>query len=211
MRARAGNAATAIRPASFESEMPKPTVSLDLSELKSPRIHRLHGYWQHQRDKRGGKLPRRGDIAPDQIRDLLPNIMIVDVERDPMRFRYRLVGTRVVEYNGVEFTGRYLGEIGWPEEQDLIDSYTFVVDQSTAVLWIAGLGAGDRRGRTVRVRPPALERGWRTGDADSCHGGLRLPATRCDAERRRRDAIGNPINPNGRQRRRNHGPSDPPA
>lgn len=108
--------------------MPKPAVSLDLSELTSPRIHRLHAYWLHQRDKRGGQLPRRGDIAPDQIRDLLPNIMIVDVERDPMRFRYRLVGTRVVEYNGVEFTGRYLGEIGWPEEQDLIDSYTFVAD-----------------------------------------------------------------------------------
>jgi hypothetical protein len=72
-------------------------------------------------------LPKRGDIAPDQIKDLLPNIMIVDVERDPMRFRYRLVGTRVVEYNGVEFTGRYLGEIGWPEEQDLIDGYAAVV------------------------------------------------------------------------------------
>ena len=102
--------------------MPKPAVSLNLSELTSPRIHRLHGYWRHLHEKRGRELPRRADIAPDQIKDLLPNIMIVDVERNPMRFRYRLVGTRVVEYNGVEFTGRYLGEIGWPEEQDLIDS-----------------------------------------------------------------------------------------
>ena len=105
--------------------MPKDAVSLQLSELTSPRIHRLHEYWQHQ--CKDGKLPRRADIAPDQIRDLLPNIMIVDVEHNPLRFRYRLVGTRVVEYNGVEFTGRYLGEIGWPEEQDLIDSYAFVV------------------------------------------------------------------------------------
>jgi hypothetical protein len=96
MRARARNCVPAIRPASSESEMPKPAVSLDLSELTSPRIHRLHAYWLHQRDKRGGLLPQRGDIAPDQIKDLLPNIMIVDVERDPMRFRYRLVGTRVV-------------------------------------------------------------------------------------------------------------------
>jgi hypothetical protein len=108
--------------------MPQPAVTLDPSELNSPRIHRLYAYWQHHRGKRGGQLPRRADIAPDQIRDLLPNIMIVDVERDPMRFRYRLVGTRVVEYNGVEFTGRYLGEIGWPEEQDLIDSYAFVAN-----------------------------------------------------------------------------------
>lgn len=105
--------------------MPKDAVSLQLSELTSPRIHRLHEYWQRQ--CKDGKLPRRADIAPEQIRDLLPNIMIVEVEHNPLRFRYRLVGTRVVEYNGVEFTGRYLGEIGWPEEQDLIDSYAFVV------------------------------------------------------------------------------------
>jgi hypothetical protein len=108
--------------------MPKPAVTLDLAEITSPRIHRLYAYWQNQRQRRGGAPPRRGDIAPDQIRDLLANIMIVDVERDPMRFRYRLVGTRVVEYNGVEFTGRYLGEIGWPEEQDLIESYAEVVN-----------------------------------------------------------------------------------
>jgi len=106
--------------------MPKPTVTLDITQVTSPRIHRLYDYWQHRRARRGGRLPKRGDIAPDEIKDLLPNIMIVDVERDPIRFRYRLVGTRVVEYNGVEFTGRYLGEIGWPEEQDLIDGYTAV-------------------------------------------------------------------------------------
>ena len=105
--------------------MPKAVDTLDISQITSPRIHRLHSYWQGQ--QRGGLLPRRGDIAPDQIRDLLPNIMIVDVEHEPLRFRYRLVGTRVVEYNGIEFTGRYLGEIGWPEEQDLFDSYAEVV------------------------------------------------------------------------------------
>jgi hypothetical protein len=109
-----------------ESGMPNTVDSLDIAQIASPRIHRLFSYWQHQQ-VRGGKLPGRGDVAPDQIRDLLPNIMIVDVERDPLRFRYRLVGTRVVEYNGFEFTGRYLGEIGWAEEQALFDSYAEVV------------------------------------------------------------------------------------
>lgn len=118
--------------------MPKPTDMLDIEEVASPRIHRLYSYWQSQREGRGGLLPRRSDIAPDQIRDLLPYIMIVDVERDPLRFRYRLVGTRVVEYNGVEFTGRYLGEIGWPEEQDLFDSYAEVVNSGRPVFGSLG-------------------------------------------------------------------------
>lgn len=107
--------------------MPKAVDTLDIGQITSPRIHRLHGYWQKRQRDRGGQLPHRSDIAPDEIRDLLPNLMIVDVEHNPLRFRYRLVGTRVVEYNGIEFTGRYLGEIGWPEEQDLFDSYADVV------------------------------------------------------------------------------------
>lgn len=107
--------------------MAKSVGTLEIAGIRSLRVHRLNQYWEEQRFSRG-MLPRRSDIAPDQIRDLLPYIMIVDVEHDPMRFRYRLVGTRVVEYNGFEFTGRYLGEIGWPEEQELITSYRSVVE-----------------------------------------------------------------------------------
>jgi hypothetical protein len=140
--------------------MSHPTAVLDIAEVKSPRIHRLFTYWQHQCDSRGGRLPRRADIAPDQVKDLLPNIIIVDVERDPMRFRYRLVGTRVVEYNGLEFTGRYLGEIGWAEEQDLVDSYATVVNGRRpvfgALAW--GLTTG-RAGRCEYARLPLSEDG----------------------------------------------------
>jgi hypothetical protein len=123
--------------------MPKPIDALDIGRITSPRIHRLYAYWQQQCG--GAPFPRRADIAPDEIRDLLPSIMIVDVESNPLRFRYRLVGTRVVEYNGVEFTGRYLGEIGWPEEQDLFDSYAEVVNARRPVFgslaWKLATGA----------------------------------------------------------------------
>jgi hypothetical protein len=140
--------------------MPKPAESLDIAQITSPRIHRLFSYWQHQHQFRGGTLPQRGDIAPDQIRDLLPNIMIVDVERDPLRFRYRLVGTRVVEYNGFEFTGRYLGDIGWSEEQALFESYAEVVETRRPFFgsldWELVLG---RLGRCEFARLPLSEDG----------------------------------------------------
>jgi hypothetical protein len=54
-------------------------------------------------------------------------MVIMDVERDPLRFRYRLVGTRVVEFNNLEFTGRYLGTIGWQEERQLVETCTDAV------------------------------------------------------------------------------------
>jgi len=41
----------------------------------------------------------------------MPNLVIVAVEPDPFRIRYRLVGTRVAQFTGFDFTGRYLDEL----------------------------------------------------------------------------------------------------
>jgi hypothetical protein len=82
--------------------------SLDPAIVHSERIHRLNGYWQARAN---GKVPSRSDIDPVDVRELLPNLMMIDVVDDPARFRYRLVGTRVVQYTGFDFTGRCLDEM----------------------------------------------------------------------------------------------------
>jgi hypothetical protein len=96
---------------------------LDPSQLDSPRIHRFHDYWQA---RRAGEriIPLRQDLDPTDLRELLPNIVIIDVEREPVRFRYRLVCTRVAGFNKLDFTGLYLGAVGWQEEQQLVDACT---------------------------------------------------------------------------------------
>jgi len=83
--------------------------SLDPVIVQSERIRTLNGYWQARSN--GGKVPSRSDIDPVDVRELLPNLMMVDVVGDPARFRYRLVGTRVVQYTGFDFTGRCLDEM----------------------------------------------------------------------------------------------------
>jgi len=93
-----------------------------LEQITSSRIHRLHQYWNSKLQP-GQSIPFRQDIDAADLRDLLPLITIVDVENTPLRFRYRLVGTRVVEYNHQEFTGKYLGEVGWQEESALLAAY----------------------------------------------------------------------------------------
>lgn len=63
--------------------------------------------------KRGGrKMPTRDEIDPADIRDLPPNIVMVDIEQ-PFRVRYRLVGTRAADFNRIDFTSRYLAELRW--------------------------------------------------------------------------------------------------
>lgn len=97
-----------------------------LEQITSTRIHRLHEYWQSKRPS-GQPFAYRKDIDPADLRELLSLLTIADVEHAPLRFRYRLVGTRVVEYNHQEFTGMYLGEIGWQEEAMLLGAYEKVV------------------------------------------------------------------------------------
>jgi hypothetical protein len=98
---------------------------LDLSQIASPRIRRLHDYWSARRTAER-IVPLRADLDPADLRELLPQLIILEVEQNPIRFRYRLVGTRVVDFNKLEFTGRYLGTVGWDEEQQLVDACTDV-------------------------------------------------------------------------------------
>ena len=65
-------------------------------------------YWDEKRGAR--RMPRRADIDPVDIVQLLPAVMIVDVVADDRRYVYRLVGTREVEARGRDPTGRPVAE-----------------------------------------------------------------------------------------------------
>ena len=99
---------------------------LAFSQIDSPRIKHFRDYWNARRTD-PDLIPRRADFDPAHLRELLPNIVIMEVEQNPLRFRYRLVGTRVVEFNNLDFTGLYLGTIGWNEERQLVDACTDAV------------------------------------------------------------------------------------
>jgi hypothetical protein len=99
---------------------------LELSHLDSPRVHRFHDYWKARRSAEHA-VPLRAAVDPTDLRELLPNIVVIEVEQAPLRFRYRLVGTRVVEFNKLDFTGLYLGAIGWEEEQQIVGTCVDVV------------------------------------------------------------------------------------
>lgn len=88
-------------------------VLSDPEKIESALIRDLFAYWQGKR--RGGALPCRSDIEPADLRALLPNLLIVDFEQEPFRVKFRLVGTRIVELTGFEFTGLYLDEVAPPD------------------------------------------------------------------------------------------------
>ena len=89
----------------------------DADQIENAAIRQLYNYWRSKR--RGDAIPRRADIDPIEMPNLMPNLLIADIEYDPFRVKYRLVGTRVVQMTGYEFTGKYLDEIALPDDEGL--------------------------------------------------------------------------------------------
>jgi hypothetical protein len=86
--------------------------TLDTSDWDH-RVRRLYDYWCGLCES-GGGLPRRKDMDPMDIADILRWIWMVDVHRDPLRFKFRLFGTAHVETMGTERTGQWIDE-AFPE------------------------------------------------------------------------------------------------
>jgi hypothetical protein len=77
----------------------------------SCRAHPILGsaldYWLRIRG--GRAMPARRDIEPADVPALLPHLQLVDIVAG--RFRYRLVGTALVEAFGRDYTGQYPDEM----------------------------------------------------------------------------------------------------
>lgn len=82
------------------------------SRLQGPDQMAVLDYWCERRGAR--RMPARADIDPLALAKLMPNIMLVETgEASSTRYRYRLVGTRVVQASGEDRTGRYFGEVAF--------------------------------------------------------------------------------------------------
>ncbi len=86
----------------------------------SAMIVAIHDYWTRLRGDRA--FPSRAEIDPVALKQHLPYLSVTEIQPEPFRIRYRLVGTEVARlYNG-EMRGRWVDELGdvWPA-QDVID------------------------------------------------------------------------------------------
>ena len=68
---------------------PAMTTYSSPTEARSVRIQVLNRWWV---DHAQGDIPDRSDLHPDDLKTLLPYLLISDVEHNPFRIRYRLVG-----------------------------------------------------------------------------------------------------------------------
>jgi hypothetical protein len=100
------------------------------------RLRALLRFWEGAAREAGG-LPQRRQFAFDAMVPWLGHVAVWAVERAPLRFKATLIGTRLVEWDGCDGTGRYLDEIISPAHREAaIARYVTV---ATSATWYADI------------------------------------------------------------------------
>lgn len=91
-----------------------------LDRPENPSLLALHAYWDCKRGRRSA--PRRCDIDPIEIRSHLGTLLLLDVLEEGRDYRYRLIGTDIVEASGRDVTGGRFSDLyaAQPEALDLV-------------------------------------------------------------------------------------------
>jgi hypothetical protein len=97
-------------------------------EIGHPELRELHRHWEARRGERA--MPSRADMDPVELpRSLLANLFLVDVEENPRRYRYRLVGTALTGVMKRELTGRYIDEMPLLFRKFALPAYAEVMER----------------------------------------------------------------------------------
>lgn len=93
---------------------PKPIASasavvLPLDPVPDTVLGRLYGLWREQRSDQA--LPPFHCIRPENLRFMLGRINLIDVVDQPLRFRYRLVGTVIAKVGAIDMQGQLVSAL----------------------------------------------------------------------------------------------------
>lgn len=131
-------------------------------QVESETIRMVHDYWDRLRGER--RFPAKREIDPGALKPVLPYLMISEVYRDPLRVRYRLVGTEAVHFAGEDFTGKWLHETEWGEYAESIEEkYRRLFDTGAPVFgvdYFVQRSDGKRKPYEWAIFPLASDAGW---------------------------------------------------
>ncbi|MEQ9519082.1 MAG: PAS domain-containing protein [Parvibaculum sp.] len=103
---------------------------VDGQELKSGHLQDLLAYWERVRD--GQPLPLASNLNPAQISRHLSQVFLLQVEQDPLKFKFRLVGEDPTAAFGVNAAGFEVEKIefeGLAAGKMMHELYAWIVTQ----------------------------------------------------------------------------------
>jgi hypothetical protein len=91
---------------------PVPNIpsAVDFDVIDSEIVRNGLNYWLAKRGTHA--MPARADLDPlIDVPSLCPSMMLKDVQRGPLDFRYRLIGTRLRHHMTADWKGQLMSEI----------------------------------------------------------------------------------------------------
>jgi hypothetical protein len=109
---------------------------LSAEQARSEKLRELYVYWLRMRQD--GRPGSRTAFDPVQVPRLLSSLLLGDIEPDPFRVYFRLVGTRVADFSRLDFSGRYLDALDYHgrDSVEWLDCYRHVHAGRTGVIGI---------------------------------------------------------------------------
>jgi len=100
--------------------------------MKQPASRTLYNYWNGLRLSR--QAPLRSDVNPREIKTLLPRLFILERETETC-YRYRLAGTELCGFYGVELRGTNFLD-SWKENElrSIQSLFASIMDDKTAAI-----------------------------------------------------------------------------
>ena len=86
------------------------------AQLVLPEQRHFFDYWLERAD--GRPMPDRSDICPSEIPRHLPLVSLIEIETEPLNFRFRLAGTQLRDIYEKEVTNTCLSDFAEAQNRD---------------------------------------------------------------------------------------------
>ena len=107
-----------------------------VEQAQSDKARRLFEYWLKL--KCDGRPGARTAFDPTEVPSLLSSLLLGDIEADPFRVYFRLVGTRVAAFSRLDFSGYYLDALDYESRDSVewLDCYRYIHETGVGVIGI---------------------------------------------------------------------------
>lgn len=103
-----------------------------MNSIQHEKLAALHRFWLGL--SKDGRLPARQDFVAEELAPWIGHVSLLEVERDPLRFRYVLHGGHFTLLSGLSLTGQYVDEGLTPRHrEEVIANHREAVETRQAV------------------------------------------------------------------------------
>ena len=129
-----------------------------LAAVSEPRLQRFLSYLEQKRA--GRAFAARRDIDPLDFPYILGDVVLLDVLREPLRFRYRVVGTALAGWRGYDLQGKFVDDHPDRDYRDFVLArYRETVERRCPTGGVYDLFLDGKQRRYQCVRVPLAEDG----------------------------------------------------